>query len=312
MAEQPPSEASDGAVTPAAPDDASRATVGDVLRWLAVAACAGAAVIHFAYAPAHLDEDPAHGTFFLITGWLQLGLAFSLARWRTDRWPWLAAGAVNAVVAAVWVLTRTAGLPGEDPESVGFPDTLATVLEIVVVVAAVAALRPRSLDARPSAPTPSSAVWRPWRWRSWCRPRSRRRSPASTTTARARATSTASRARRPRGPATTTVPGRPPPRWTPTTAATSASTPRPTTRSACPACRTPTTTAPRSTSRWPSGRTCSSTPTTASRPTWSRPTSRTARCSATASCPAASPTRSSPTPGTRSPTPTSARPSPTS
>jgi hypothetical protein len=132
----------DAADSPTGPGDAVRTTLGDALRWLAVAACAGAAVIHFAYAPTHLEEDATHGTFFLVTGWLQLGLAFALARWRTDRRPWVAAGAVNAVVAAVWLLTRTAGLPGEDPEPVGFPDTLATALEVVVVLAAVAALRP--------------------------------------------------------------------------------------------------------------------------------------------------------------------------
>jgi hypothetical protein len=126
----------------AGPGDAGRTTLGDALRWLAVAACAGAAVIHFAYAPTHIEEDATHGTFFLVTAWLQLGLAFALARWRTDRRPWLAAGAVNGAVAAVWVLTRTAGLPGEAPEPVGFPDTLATALEVVVVLAAVAALRP--------------------------------------------------------------------------------------------------------------------------------------------------------------------------
>ena len=169
MAEQPTSGSPDATVGPApeVADDAAdapapsevppRATVGDALRWLAVAACAGAAVIHFAYAPTHLEEDATHGTFFLVTGWLQLGLAFALARWRTDRWPWLAAGAVNAAVAAVWVLTRSAGLPGEDPESVGFPDTLATVLEIAVVVAAVAALRPALAKRASFRPHPAIA-----------------------------------------------------------------------------------------------------------------------------------------------------------
>ena len=156
----------------AVPGDAGRTTLGDALRWLAVAACAGAAVIHFAYAPTHIEEDATHGTFFLVTGWLQLGLAFALARWRTDRRPWLAAGAVNAVVAAVWVLTRTAGLPGEDPEPVGFPDTLATVLEVVVVVAAVAALRPALGPASVVPPPPGGRrAWRPWPSRRWCRRR---------------------------------------------------------------------------------------------------------------------------------------------
>ena len=135
--------------TPAPAEPERRATVGETLRWLTIVACVGAAVIHFAYAPGHLDESATHGTFFLVTGWLQLGLAFALARWRDARAPWIAVAAVNAAVAAVWVLTRTAGLPGDDPESVGFPDTLATVLEVVAVVAAVAALRP-ALARRPA------------------------------------------------------------------------------------------------------------------------------------------------------------------
>ena len=133
-------QSASGAATPAEPD--GRATLGDSLRWLAIAACTGAAVIHFAYAPTHLDESATHGTFFLVVGWLQLGLAFALARWRASRAPWIGVVAVNAFVAALWLLTRTAGLPGDDPESIGFPDVLATVLELVAVGAGAAALRP--------------------------------------------------------------------------------------------------------------------------------------------------------------------------
>ena len=283
MTEQPASEHPDGTVddvvggdsddAPAGPGDAGRTTVGDALRWLAVAACAGAAVIHFAYAPTHIEEDATHGTFFLVTAWLQLGLAFALARWRTDRRPWLAAGAVNGAVAAMWVLTRTAGLPGEDPEPVGFPDTLATALEVVVVLAAVAALRP-----------------------TWARRPSFRLHPVVGGVAAVALAAVVSASVTPSiagehqhgedGGHAHAVEGRRP-RSTPTTGATSASTPRRSTTSASRACPMPTTTAPRSTSRSRSGPTCSSTRRTASRPTWSPLTSRTARSCATASSRAA-------------------------
>jgi hypothetical protein len=58
------------------------------------------------------------------------------------RW-WLALGAAgNLVVVATWVVSRTAGLPAGTHAGVtlpvGFPDSLATALEVVVVAGAVA------------------------------------------------------------------------------------------------------------------------------------------------------------------------------
>jgi hypothetical protein len=170
MTEQPASEHPDVTADDVG-DDAGRTTLGDVLRWLAVAACAGAAVIHFAYAPTHIEEDATHGTFFLVTAWLQLGLAFALARWRTDRRPWLAAGVVNGAVAAVWVLTRTAGLPGEDPSRSDFPTRWPRRSRWW------SSWRPsprsgrRGPGIRRSAPTRWSAAWRPWPLPPWCRRR---------------------------------------------------------------------------------------------------------------------------------------------
>jgi hypothetical protein len=145
--------------TPAAtppPDDAAQegapqeqGSVGDLMRSLVVAACVGAAVIHFAYAPTHFDEEASHGAFFLAVGWAQLAVAFAVARWRAVPWPWMAAAGLNAAVAGVWVLSRTAGVPGSDAEAVGFPDLLATGLEVAAVAGALLALRP-ALAARPS------------------------------------------------------------------------------------------------------------------------------------------------------------------
>jgi hypothetical protein len=147
---QPDAPAEAGVTAPTPAPEASRSRLGDTLRALVVACCIGAAVVHFAYAPVHIDEDALHGVFFLAVAWAQLTLAFALARWREARWPWLAAAGVNAAVAAVWVISRTAGVPGSDAEPVGFPDALATGLEVVAVAGALLALRP-AVATRPVA-----------------------------------------------------------------------------------------------------------------------------------------------------------------
>ena len=86
--------ATDQGAPPAAPPAGSghRATAGEVLRWVVAGACAGAAAVHFAYAPAHMDVDAVHGAFFLAVAWTQLGLAFSVTRWGAARWPWWCPG----------------------------------------------------------------------------------------------------------------------------------------------------------------------------------------------------------------------------
>jgi len=113
----------------------------DVARWTAAIAMVGAGIIHFAYAPVHLDEELSHGLFFLVTGWLQLMLAVAVATRLRPRQLWLAATAlINLGIIGVWVVSRTAGVPGSEAESVGFPDVTATVLEAVAVLAAFAIL----------------------------------------------------------------------------------------------------------------------------------------------------------------------------
>ena len=81
--------------------------------------------------------------FFVLVAAAQLGWG-ALALARAPRW-WLAAGAVgNLVVVATWVVSRTVGLPaGVDAGitlPVGFPDALATGLEMVIVAGAAALL----------------------------------------------------------------------------------------------------------------------------------------------------------------------------
>jgi hypothetical protein len=114
-------------------------TAPDVARILAAVAMLGAAIIHFAFAPDHLEEQTSHGVFFLVVGWAQLFGAAALAfSWRPARVWLLGTAALNAGVAALWLLTRTAGLPGDSSEPVGFPDSLATGLEVVAAASALA------------------------------------------------------------------------------------------------------------------------------------------------------------------------------
>jgi hypothetical protein len=130
--------------TPGTPADragaaSGRTTVADVARTVAAVAMLGAAVIHFAFAPDHLSEQTSHGVFFIVVAWAQLLGAAALAfSWRPLRTWLLGTAGLNLGVAALWLLTRTAGLPGEEAESVAFPDALASGLEVTAALAALA------------------------------------------------------------------------------------------------------------------------------------------------------------------------------
>ena len=140
--ETSPSQATDAPAPAASAGEqaaARRGTVADAARTLAAVAMLGAAVIHFALAPDHLSEQTSHGVFFLVVGWAQLLGAAALAfSWRPLRTWLLGTAGLNAGVAALWLLTRTAGLPGEESEAIGFPDALASGLEVFAALAAVA------------------------------------------------------------------------------------------------------------------------------------------------------------------------------
>ena len=70
----------------------------------------GAAAIHFAVVFSHFTEYTLYGVFFLIIAWAQL-IWPTVLLWRPSR-PWLWLGiAGNAIVLAIYVASRTAGLP---------------------------------------------------------------------------------------------------------------------------------------------------------------------------------------------------------
>jgi hypothetical protein len=114
----------------------------------------GAAAIHFAVVFEHFDEYTLYGVFFLVISWAQVIWPAALL-WRPSRlWLWLGI-AGNAIVIAVYVASRTVGLPfGPDlhsPESAGALDVVSCVLEFGLIVGCAALLWRPSLADRPVA-----------------------------------------------------------------------------------------------------------------------------------------------------------------
>jgi hypothetical protein len=113
-----------------------RYSLGYFLGWQAAAFSAGAAAIHFAEISPHIEEYWLFGAFFFIVAWFQAATVIALVARPSPRLMLLIA-VVNLVVIAIWVWSRTAGLPigpeAGQPEAVGAADVLSTVLEALLV-----------------------------------------------------------------------------------------------------------------------------------------------------------------------------------
>jgi hypothetical protein len=134
----------------------SDGTVGRYLHWLLVALSLGAGVIHFAVSGGHFDVGWAHGTFFAVVAWLQLGSAVAIMV-RPARWLLALAAAGNSVVIATWAMSRIWGVPvGPDawtPEPVSLADGLATGFEVGIVAVSLAVLARPALAQRSIRPS---------------------------------------------------------------------------------------------------------------------------------------------------------------
>src|SRR4051794_31367554 len=96
-----------------------------------------AGFVHGSVCPEHFNEAFGYGLFFLFAATSQTAWA-ALVVARPHRWLLGAGAAGNLAVVALWLFTRTTGLPlgperGE-VESIGALDVLATVAELGVVV----------------------------------------------------------------------------------------------------------------------------------------------------------------------------------
>jgi hypothetical protein len=112
----------------------------------------GAAAIHFAVTFEHFNQYLLYGVFFLVIAWAQMIWA-AVAVWRLPRW-WLWLGiAGNAAILAVYLASRTAGLPfGPDKvhtEPFGGIDVVSAVLEFALIAGCAALLWRPSLAERP-------------------------------------------------------------------------------------------------------------------------------------------------------------------
>jgi hypothetical protein len=133
---------------------AGPATVRPYLLGALAALSVGAAAIHFAVVFEHFVEYTLYGVFFLVISWAQL-IWPAVLLWRPSRlWLWLGI-AGNAIIIAVYVASRTVGLPfGPDlhnTESVGALDVVSCVLEFLLIVGCAALLWRPSLADRPVA-----------------------------------------------------------------------------------------------------------------------------------------------------------------
>jgi hypothetical protein len=130
------------------------ATIRPYLLGGLAALSAGAAAIHFAVTFGHFADYTLYGVFFLVLSWAQL-IWPAVLFWRPSRpWLWLGIGG-NAIVLAVYVASRTTGLPfGPDlhhPEAVGALDVVSCVLEAGLIAGCAALLWRPSLADRPAA-----------------------------------------------------------------------------------------------------------------------------------------------------------------
>jgi len=116
----------------------------DDLRLLLAAGLVGSAAIHAAVIPEHLSEWAAAGVFFIVLTGAELAVAALLLA-RSQPLVLLAAAAVSIGPLAVWLCSRTLGLPfGPEagvPETVGLADLAACALEVATLLIAVILLR---------------------------------------------------------------------------------------------------------------------------------------------------------------------------
>jgi hypothetical protein len=142
---------------PRADPDRNPARVLSVIAMASIAAGA----INLTAAATIGSSNAQYLTFFTVVGVAQLAWA-AVALARAPRW-WLALGAAgNLVVVATWVVSRTVGLPFGPAAGTTlparFPDSLATALEVVVVVGTAALLARGQGPARSVVRSPGIAA----------------------------------------------------------------------------------------------------------------------------------------------------------
>lgn len=128
------------------------------LGWVMAASLLGAALIHLAVVPEHLEEWPSAAVFFVLLSLAEIGAA-ALVLARPSRPVVVVTGLVSVVPLVLWAFSRTRGMPfGPEPgaaEAVGFADVAACTLEVVTLASCLSALR-----AGPRLPGPAAGPYR--------------------------------------------------------------------------------------------------------------------------------------------------------
>src|SRR3990172_7535916 len=108
--------------------------------YVAAALSVGAAVIHAWVAPEHFQEWWGYGAFFAVAALAQA--LFGIALLRSNTWRWLLPVGITANLSfiAIYVVTRTAGIPLLGPhaghvEPVGALDVVSELTELALVAA---------------------------------------------------------------------------------------------------------------------------------------------------------------------------------
>jgi hypothetical protein len=122
------------------PEQSGRAVAASPIPDWLFTACGlswGAGLIHVSAAIGHVRESGLYVVFFALLAPTQLAWGFAACR-RRPRGLLLAGAALSVLVAAVWAMSRTTGLPvGPEPwrpEDVGAVDVIATADELVLAL----------------------------------------------------------------------------------------------------------------------------------------------------------------------------------
>ena len=122
----------------------------------------GAAAIHAAVVPAHLSEWGPAGVFFIALVGAELAIAAALTRPHPQPRLILAAAAASIGPLALWLYSRTAGIPfgpgAGTPEPLGLADLAASALEATTLLIALTLIR-RATALQHQPPTPAHTRW---------------------------------------------------------------------------------------------------------------------------------------------------------
>jgi hypothetical protein len=132
------------------------------LHLLLAAGLLGATAIHAAVVPEHLTQWGPAGVFFIALVAAELIIAATLTRPHPQPRVLLAAAAASIGPLALWLYSRTAGIPfgpgAGTPEPLGLADLAASALEATTLLIALTLLR-RTTQLQHQPPTPAHTRW---------------------------------------------------------------------------------------------------------------------------------------------------------